>query len=115
MKKDLFGFRTLDPSSLIKISGLSKRQVVLTDLAEPPTSRIFLSLVNFTDAYIFAIGGHRPKTFNQNQFSSVDLYNIETDTWQVAPPLNRARSSHSSCSIEETWIYTFCGFAKDVD
>ena len=50
------------------------------------------------DSHILAIGGHEYKN-HEHFLDSVDIYNIEMDTWERAPPLSQARDEHSSCSL----------------
>ena len=60
------------------------------------------SLTNYKDSHVFLTGGENQSLDRKKKsdyLSSVEVYNIETDTWFPAPSLKRARFSHSSCSL----------------
>ena len=52
--------------------------------------------------YIFVISGLHNK--------SVDIFDIETNTWKTDSELNEIRCECSSCLINDTYLYVFCGF-----
>ena len=52
--------------------------------------------------YIFVISGLHNK--------SVDVFDIETNTWKTDSELNEIRCECSSCLINDTYLYVFCGF-----
>ena len=45
----------------------------------------------------------------RDNYASVDIYTISIDTWLQAPPLNVARSNHSSCVAGDT-LCVFGGY-----
>ena len=82
-------------------SDLGSNEMVITHpKPTPPTPRMRLSLANFADKYIFVIAGANLDTYAK--YASVDIYTIVTNTWSQAPPLNEARSDHSSCVAGDT-------------
>ena len=129
----LYGFlHRASPTRLVKYSNLrastSASEVSERECASPPQPRGFPSLVNFRDRFIFVSGGCSHLSLGQN-FASVDLYDIELDSWVlreknfayndensgVVPCLNTARMNHSSCVLNHNWIYTFGGInGRDV-
>lgn len=107
--KDLLVYDMKLTQFLYRLSGLTQRCVQEEELAAPITVRFSLSLVNFNNTHLVAIGGYDRE---RAKLSSVDAYDIERDEWTYFSELNRARSCHSSCVIGGTWIYTFCGDEK---
>ena len=48
----------------------------MTELATPPTARSFLSLANYRDTHLFAIGGSDPVNLAL-KLASVEMYNVD--------------------------------------
>ena len=44
----------------------------------------------------------------------MDAYDIVNNYWMSAPPLNKARKYHSSCSLGR-YVYTCCGKGQASD
>ena len=58
------------------------------------------------DSHILSIGGYNPS--NEQSLESVEIYSVEMDTWEQAPPLNQRRCGHGSCSLAD-YAYVFGG------
>ena len=43
---------------------------------------------------------------------SMEIYNIQTNSWHKGPNLNIGREHHSSCGLDQ-WAYIFGGIDKD--
>ena len=103
------------PTSTIK--GLIKytdfdKGVVSKLMAEDISKKSAFALVNYNDKYLFTIGGRPRVAKNAEVLSSVEKYNIETDTWSIAPPLIEGRKLASSC-ILNGHIYVYGGERAD--
>ena len=92
---------------LMHYSGFDGVEITVEEKATPTTGRDRPSLVNFKNRFIFVSGGTNPQNWDQ-YYRSVEYYDIATDTWSAAAPLNKSRSYHSSCSLGD-FIYVFCG------
>ena len=68
--------------------------------ARPLGTRRGPSLVSFSESHIFIIGGEL--------LTSVDCYNIRSNTWSEAPAVNKERADASSCE-QGDFVYTFGG------
>ena len=99
------------PAEFAMWSGLGGNEVVTTHHKQtPPTPRVFPSLANYADEYIFVIAGKNVTT--KALYTSVDMYTIETDTWSQAPSLEVPRVNHSSCVAGDT-LFIFGGRNND--
>ena len=63
------------------------------------------SLVNYRDELIFLTGGF---TTGIGNLKKVKVYDIKSNSWSNAAPLNVARNYHSCCSLAN-YIYVVCG------
>ena len=54
---------------------------------------------------ILSIGGEKPSVGCKK---NVEIYNVESDYWDVAPEIKQARSRASSC-CHDNFVYIFCG------
>ena len=80
-------------------------------LPSPKCIRNSSSLVNFSDEYIFVIGGIlRNGSTNKAQACdpSTEKYCLKTDTWSYGPKLVIYRMYHSSCQ-QGDMLYAFGG------
>ena len=62
----------------MKLTNLDSDQITLTTLAKPLMYRFWLSMTNFQNRYIFAIGGKNNKS---EYFTSVDKYDLNNNSW----------------------------------
>ena len=103
----LYGFENnATPACLLKFSWRGSEMQDM-EVARPLTARGWPSLCGFMNRFIFVSGG-----FNSGRscyYSSVDVYNVATNSWIGAPKLNVPRSHHSSCSMASCYVYVFCG------
>lgn len=95
---------------MVHYSNFDGIEITVEEKAKPTTGRDRPSLVNFKNRFIFVSGGSNPQNWDQ-YYRSVEYYDIATDTWSAAAPLNKARSYHSSCCMGD-FIYVFCGQQK---
>lgn len=68
------------------------------------------TLCTYQDKYIFVIGGYNAKR-SAIGLNSIDLYCVETDTWQVGPKMPLERFNMGAC-ILGGYLYISCGFSK---
>ena len=78
----------------------------MTELSVPTKIRMDASLANFADKYIFMTGGHYG-----GFHSETDVYEVSTNTWTKAPPLNIARGDASTCAFNNEMLYVYGGKA----
>ena len=79
--------------------------------AKPRISRDTVnSFVNFKNKFLFVIGGCTVymQGGQEESMTSVEIYNLNRDSWAEGPSLNIARDSHTSCILGDR-IYTFFG------
>ena len=81
-------------------SNIDNQQVIATEKATPPNSRVWPILVNFDDKFIFVCGGQNER--------SVDVYDIYSNSWKSAPAMNQTRYQGGGCSLQDL-IYVICG------
>ena len=62
---------------------------------------------------IAVIGGYRYALFGKSHYSTVELFDLENETWSSMPDLNVARNEHSSC-YHGGYIYVLGGKTNDV-
>ena len=63
-------------------------------------------MTNFYYRFLFAIGG---TSCNKSEyFTSVDKYDLDSNTWTRTTPMQNPRANHSSCSFGQT-LYVFAG------
>ena len=78
--------------------------------AAPNTIRENSQLINYNNSLIFYAGG---KLSNGSTSATVEKYDIQHDTWDLAPALNQERIIHSGCSLgENMYIYGGCTIVK---
>ena len=63
------------------------------------------SLANYKDELIFLTGGF---TIGITNLKKAKVYDIKSNSWSNAPPLNYARNYHSCCALAN-YIYVVCG------
>ena len=70
------------------------------------------SLTNFKDKFVYLSGG----IFSGGRIALIEVfqYDIEKDSWTVAPSLNERRAEHGSCVIENS-IYICGGYKRRID
>ena len=113
---DLYGFKhSCRPATFTVYTNIAQSNgdaaITARILAEPLTPRERPSLVNFADQCIFISGGRGLSDFSRrNDLYNVEKYDIKRNTWSKAPDLCIARMNHSSCVLDDTLIYTFCGY-----
>ena len=56
---------------------------------------------------LLVVSGSR-ETQNQAD-KSVEMYDVENDSWKTLPALDHGRSRHSSIGFKERHLYLFCG------
>ena len=44
--------------------------------------------------------------------TSVESYDISSDTWTVRPALPEGRCRHSSCGFQQRYVFVFCGWVN---
>lgn len=109
VSRSLFGFKHYAPEArLFQIKRIRSSRVQVVEMAKPVTARAFPSLVNLADSKIFVSGGYQPGA--EQIYTSVDCFEIDSNTWSSAPDLNVPRAVHSSCAFSASVIYSFCGF-----
>ena len=65
---------------MVYLNLLNEQEIKVINKANPLTSREYPSLANFMDSHILATGGNHPS--NDQALESVEIYNIEMDTWE---------------------------------
>ena len=67
------------------------------------------ALANFTDSFIYAIGGSYQYRYRREQYASVSRYSLQADEWHdEMPQLQQKRGAASACSLGNA-IYVFGG------
>lgn len=67
--------------------------------------------MNFVDQCIFVIGGRNMSDVSARlDLTSAEKYDVKRDVWTTAPSLCEPRMSHSSCALDDRFIYTFGGY-----
>ena len=76
-------------------------------MAKPPfTNRSSIALANYHDKFIFVTGGCSQNPYHIT--ANVYCYEISTDTWKMATPMNDNRYDHSSCALGNS-LYVCAG------
>ena len=78
------------------------------DLGQMAWERDFHSMC-YIDESRWAISGSRAV----NARYKVEVYNIDSQTWESKADLVRGRSRHSSCGFRENMLFIFCGWFMD--
>lgn len=99
---DLYAFQDkVDPPKFLHYADpAAKLRVRVSEKRAPPVARWGLSLANFDNQYVFAIGGF--------MLTTVDAYQISSNTWFSAPEMNVRRFNHASCQLGDK-IYAYSG------
>ena len=104
-----YGFENnANPACMLKFSWSNERgEMQDVEVARPLTARGWPSLCGFMNRFIFVSGGYN--SGRSSYYSSVDVYNVATNSWKEVLKLNVPRSHHSSCSLARCYVYVFCG------
>ena len=104
VQNDIYCFENVS-NNFEKMTLVETGKFELEDKAKLLYDRFGPALCNFKDELIFISGG-----IGKN---SVERYTIETDEWELAPPMIIERHFHSSVAAGSA-IYVFCG-QDDID
>ena len=74
----------------------ASNRLVLKQLCKPMDTRAFSSFTSFANKFIFLIGGEIDTAVQTN---TGEVYDISRNIWMDIPPLQVARSGHSTCSF----------------
>ena len=78
-------------------------------MASPPTQRCSPTLCTFIDEYILVIGGFNRK-HSAIGLSTIDIYDIWTDSWLPGPKMPQERFNMGAC-VHGDFLYISCGFS----
>lgn len=78
------------------------------ELAKPLRACRCPGFVNFNDKYLFVLGGN-VVDYGDRFHSECEMYDIAKDAWAKTPELRSQRAYFGSCTVQQTWIYVFCG------
>ena len=101
----LFTFGFDQPLAVTKYENL-RDEVVKTQLTPGNRSLWYFALAFYRSTDIYLSGG---RNATSQRFTEVLKYTIETDTWALAPSLNKARECHGSCALGSK-IFVLGGF-----
>ena len=105
VKQAMYRYRHRNNKCLEVCEDVMKQPINFVEKQAPLTVRFFCSLANFGDRVILASGGYAMI----DHYNSVEAYDIEKNSWSMAPSMNEARCMHSSCQLKEEFVYVFFG------
>ena len=108
----MYTFLTASSSQIYwsNYTGMEINRTVGEPKTSPELVRSMLALANFRDTHVIVSGGIKPGK-SQDVLYSVEIYSIESDSWQAGPNLEIARSEHCSVCLGD-YVYVACGSGK---
>jgi N-acetylneuraminic acid mutarotase len=83
---------------------LNENELTVDEKTKMPTKRKDHALVCIKDRYIYVIGGSSNVCLDK-----VDVYDIETDSWNEVEKLEKACEMTSACAFDDRMIYVMPG------